>query len=74
MTVSNTWACTLHPEGHGRNVRRQGKPADNLQEELVKALRRFNLIRIEPYEIAYLRIHPTEGTEKNIWKKTAAEA
>jgi len=51
-----------------------GKPADKLQEELVKALRRFNLIRIEPDEIVYLRIHPTEGTEKNIWTKTAAEA
>ncbi len=40
----------------------------------MKALRRFNLIRIEPDEIVYLRIHPTEGTEKNIWTKTAAEA
>ncbi|MCX5901680.1 MAG: pyridoxamine 5'-phosphate oxidase family protein [Proteobacteria bacterium] len=52
----------------------QGKPADNLDEDIIKAIKRFNLIKIEPYEITYLRIHPTEGTVKNIWKKTSAEA
>ena len=47
----------------------QGKGLDNFDEEIINALRRFNLIKIEPYEITYLRIHPTEGTVKNIWKK-----
>ncbi len=50
----------------------QGKKADNFEAELVNALRRFNLIKIEPYEITYLRIHPAEGTTKNIWKKAEA--
>jgi hypothetical protein len=52
----------------------QGKAPDTFDEDIINALRRFNLIRIEPDEIVYLRIHPTEGTEKNIWTKTAAEA
>ncbi|MBN2106803.1 MAG: pyridoxamine 5'-phosphate oxidase family protein [Deltaproteobacteria bacterium] len=52
----------------------QGKALDTFDEDLINALRRFNLIKIEPYEITYLRIHPTEGTVKNIWKKTTAEA
>jgi len=47
----------------------QGKKSENFEAELVNALRRFNLIKIEPYEITYLRIHPTEGSVKNIWKK-----
>lgn len=51
----------------------KGAPADSLHDQLVHALRRFNLIKIEPYEITYLRIHPTEGTEKNIWRKIGAE-
>jgi nitroimidazol reductase NimA-like FMN-containing flavoprotein (pyridoxamine 5'-phosphate oxidase superfamily) len=42
---------------------------DTLDEEVIKAMKRFNLIRVEPDEITYLRIHPTEGTEKNVWKK-----
>jgi hypothetical protein len=50
----------------------QGKTSDNFEADLVNALRRFNLIKIEPYEITYLRIHPTEGTVKNIWKKAEA--
>jgi len=50
----------------------QGKTSDNFETELVNALRRFNLIKIEPYEITYLRIHPQEGTVKNIWKKAGA--
>jgi len=50
----------------------QGKKPDNFEAELVNALRRFNLIKIEPYEIVYLRIHPSEGTVKNIWKKAEA--
>lgn len=52
----------------------QGTAPDNFDEDIINALRRFNLIKIEPYEITYLRIHPTEGTVKNIWKKTAAGA
>lgn len=47
----------------------QAKKSDNFEAELVNALRRFNLIKIEPYEITYLRIHPAEGTVKNIWEK-----
>ncbi len=50
----------------------QGKTSDNFEADLVNALRRFNLIKIEPHEITYLRIHPTEGTVKNIWKKAEA--
>lgn len=50
----------------------QGKKTDTFEADLVNALRRFNLIKIEPYEITYLRIHPTEGTVKNIWKKAEA--
>lgn len=50
----------------------QGKKPDNVQAELINALRRFNLIKIDPYEITYLRIHPTEGSVKNIWKKAEA--
>jgi hypothetical protein len=50
----------------------QGKKADNFEAELINALRRFNLIKIEPCEIIYLRIHPSEGTVKNIWKKAEA--
>ena len=58
----------------GEMLAAQGKPVDNLDEDIIKAIKRFNLIKIEPYEIPYLRIHPTEGTVKNIWEKTAAEA
>jgi len=47
----------------------QSKLPEELNEEVIKAMRRFNLIRIEPEEIIMLRIHPTDGTEKNIWKK-----
>ncbi|MBM4310959.1 MAG: hypothetical protein FJ119_08450 [Deltaproteobacteria bacterium] len=50
----------------------QGKKADSFEADLVNALRRFNLIKIEPYEITYLRIHPTEGAAKNIWQKAEA--
>ena len=55
-------------------VAAQGAGVDNIDDEIVKALKRFNLIRIEPDEIVYLRIHPTEGTVKNIWKKNMPEA
>jgi hypothetical protein len=58
----------------GEMFEAQGKGLGNFGEEIINALRRFNLIKIEPYEITYLRIHPTEGTVKNIWKKTPAEA
>ncbi|MCX8044809.1 MAG: pyridoxamine 5'-phosphate oxidase family protein [Desulfobacterota bacterium] len=47
----------------------QGKQCDNFEQELINHLRRFNLIKIEPEEITMLRIHPTEGTEKNVWKR-----
>jgi len=50
----------------------QGQEVENFEEEIIKGVRRFNLIKIEPYEITYLRIHPTEGTVKNIWKKAAS--
>jgi nitroimidazol reductase NimA-like FMN-containing flavoprotein (pyridoxamine 5'-phosphate oxidase superfamily) len=50
----------------------QGVKPENFEEEVIKGVRRFNLIKIEPYEITYLRIHPTEGTVKNIWKKAAS--
>jgi len=49
----------------------QGKPLDGFDQEVMKALQRFNLIKVEPDEITYLRIHPTEGTQKNTWKKAA---
>jgi nitroimidazol reductase NimA-like FMN-containing flavoprotein (pyridoxamine 5'-phosphate oxidase superfamily) len=50
----------------------QVQAAEMFDEEVIKALKRFNLIKIEPEEIIYLRIHPTEGTQKNVWKKAAA--
>lgn len=50
----------------------QGVTPENFEEEVIKGVRRFNLIKVEPYEITYLRIHPTEGTVKNIWKKAAS--
>jgi len=56
----------------GEMFAEQGKTSDNFEADLVNALRRFNLIKIEPYEITYLRIHPTEGTVKNIWEKAEA--
>jgi hypothetical protein len=49
----------------------KGRSVDNMDAEILQGLRRFNLIKIEPYEIIYLWIHPTEGTVKNIWKKAA---
>ena len=48
----------------------QGTPLTELDQEVIKVLQRFNLIKVEPDEITYLHIHPTEGTQKNIWKKT----
>lgn len=45
------------------------KGLDNFDEEIINALRRFNLIKIEPCETTYLRIHQAEGTEKNIREK-----
>lgn len=50
----------------------QGTKPDDFEQEMINHLRRFNLIRIEPEEITMLRIHPTEGTEKNVWKRTPA--
>lgn len=51
-----------------RFAAQESLPADP-ELEVINALKRFNLIKIEPYQITYLRIHPTEGTVKNIWKK-----
>jgi nitroimidazol reductase NimA-like FMN-containing flavoprotein (pyridoxamine 5'-phosphate oxidase superfamily) len=47
----------------------QQQGIDTIEDEVIKSMKRFNLIKIEPEEITLLRIHPTEGTEKNIWKK-----
>jgi len=47
---------------------RGAQPAD-IDEETVSAVKRFNLIRIEPDEITFLKINPTAGTEKNVWKR-----
>ena len=58
----------------GERLAAQGTTVENPDEEIMKALRRFNLIRIEADEIVYLRIHPTEGTVKNIWKKNMPQA
>jgi nitroimidazol reductase NimA-like FMN-containing flavoprotein (pyridoxamine 5'-phosphate oxidase superfamily) len=56
----------------GEMFEAKGAEVENFEEELIKGLRRFNLIKVEPDEITYLRIHPTEGTEKNVWKKESA--
>jgi nitroimidazol reductase NimA-like FMN-containing flavoprotein (pyridoxamine 5'-phosphate oxidase superfamily) len=40
-----------------------------IEAEVMEIIRRFNFIRIEPVEIIYLHIHPTEGTTKDVWKK-----
>jgi hypothetical protein len=47
-------------------------PLENLDQEALKAVKRFNLIKIEPAEITFLRIHPTEGTQKDIWKQNGS--
>ena len=57
----------------GEKPASQESTAENADEETVKALKRFNLIKIEPDEIVYLRIHPVEGASKNIWKKDMPE-
>jgi len=56
----------------GEMFEAQGRQVENFEEEIIKALQRFNLIKVEPDEITYLHIHPTEGTQKNIWKKESA--
>ena len=56
----------------GEMFEAQGRQIENFEEEIIKALQRFNLIKVEPDEITYLHIHPTEGTQKNIWKKESA--
>jgi len=56
----------------GEMFETKGMQVENFEEEVIKGLRRFNLIKVEPYEITYLRIHPSEGTVKNIWKKAAS--
>lgn len=47
-------------------------PPENLDQEALQAVKRFNLIKIEPSEITFLRIHPTEGTQKDIWKQNGS--
>lgn len=42
---------------------------EQLEEEIMEIIRRFNFIRIEPDEIIFLHIHPTQGTTKDVWKK-----
>jgi len=44
-------------------------PVKDLDAEVVNALRRFNLIRIDPQEITFLSIHPIRGATKDIWRK-----
>jgi nitroimidazol reductase NimA-like FMN-containing flavoprotein (pyridoxamine 5'-phosphate oxidase superfamily) len=44
---------------------------EQLEEEVMEIIRRFNFIRIEPDEIIFLHIHPTLGTTKDVWKKPA---
>jgi len=44
-------------------------PVKSIDAEVVNALRRFNLIRIDPQEITFLSIHPTRGTTKDIWRR-----
>ena len=52
----------------------QGATGDATDDDILKSLKRFNLIRIEADEIVYLWIHPTEGAVKNIWKKDILKA
>ena len=42
---------------------------DQLEDDVMEIIRRFNFIRIEPDEVIFLHIHPTEGTTKDVWKK-----
>jgi len=42
---------------------------ENLEEEVMKALKRFNLIRIAPDAITFLSIDPVKGTEKDTWQR-----
>jgi nitroimidazol reductase NimA-like FMN-containing flavoprotein (pyridoxamine 5'-phosphate oxidase superfamily) len=41
----------------------------DIKERVTEILNRFNFIKIVPDEITFLYIHPTRGTEKNIWKR-----
>jgi nitroimidazol reductase NimA-like FMN-containing flavoprotein (pyridoxamine 5'-phosphate oxidase superfamily) len=55
-------------------LRVQNLPLKNLDAAIVDAARRFNLIRIDPEEITFLSIHPTRGTEKDVWKKAGKKS
>jgi len=44
---------------------------EQLEAEVMEVIRRFNFIRIEPDEIIFLYIHPSEGTTRDVWKKVA---
>jgi nitroimidazol reductase NimA-like FMN-containing flavoprotein (pyridoxamine 5'-phosphate oxidase superfamily) len=52
----------------------QQRGSESLEDEVLKSMKRFNLIKIEPDEITLLRIHPTEGVEKNVWKRNPEPA
>jgi nitroimidazol reductase NimA-like FMN-containing flavoprotein (pyridoxamine 5'-phosphate oxidase superfamily) len=41
------------------------------KEWVEKTFSRFTLIRIDPDEITFLRIDPTRGMERNVWKRRA---
>lgn len=41
------------------------------KEWVEKTFSRFTLIRIDPDEITFLRIDPTKGMERNVWKRRA---
>ena len=43
--------------------------AGQIEAEVMEIIRRFNFIRVEPEEIIFLHIHPTDGTTKDVWKK-----
>jgi nitroimidazol reductase NimA-like FMN-containing flavoprotein (pyridoxamine 5'-phosphate oxidase superfamily) len=40
-----------------------------IDDAVMNVIKRFNFIRIEPEEIIFLSIHPTEGTTKDVWKR-----
>lgn len=50
-------------------LREHNPEAKAVDDEVMNVIKRFNFIRIEPDEIIYLSIHPTEGTTKDVWKK-----
>ena len=51
------------------NSRAEKTTKADIKERVNDVLNRFNFIKIVPDEITFLYIHPTRGTEKNIWKR-----